>query len=369
MEIVNGTEITYLYAQGQPFALHKKNVDESTCINYLHLDYQGSVMAITDQSGTLLEERNYDVWGRPRTANTLAYVLPNPFGNGSAVKRGYTFHEHLEEFNLINMNGRVYDPVLARFLNADPLLQDNTDGQNYNRYSYVLNNPTKYTDPSGYAYNGFKASNDDIGASSTSSISDATAKIEEDYKGSKARDASSDEKFGSGGSDPGVNDPVDGDPTKPQTSGTDKLKDVYKKNGLMIPCSLYNYKNSEIDGKLTEDLNYILNGKYGNPLSRLGEVYARDWRESSTSDKVNFAMTPLFFFRIGKLTSKIGDAHKTKDVLQSASGGKNMFQKLVGKNPDVLFKNGKIFFTPAKSSPFYGKKPWDTGLNIKDYFH
>ena len=64
------------------------------------------------------------------------------------------FHEHLEEFNLINMNGRVYDPLLARFLNADPLLQDNTDGQNYNRYSYVLNNPTKYTDPSGYAFQG-----------------------------------------------------------------------------------------------------------------------------------------------------------------------------------------------------------------------
>jgi hypothetical protein len=98
MEIVNGTEITYLYAQGQPFALHKKNVNESTCINYLHLDYQVSMMAITDQNGTLLEERNgvypersrRNVWGRPRTANTLEYVLPNPFGNGSVVKRGYT---------------------------------------------------------------------------------------------------------------------------------------------------------------------------------------------------------------------------------------------------------------------------------------
>lgn len=72
----------------------------------------------------------------------------------------------LKEFNLINMpvllaagNGRMYDPLLARFLNADPLIQDNTDAQNYNRYSYVLNNPTKYTDPSGYAYNGFEASN------------------------------------------------------------------------------------------------------------------------------------------------------------------------------------------------------------------
>jgi RHS repeat-associated protein len=154
MEIVNGTEITYLYAQGQPFAIHKKNVNETNCINYLHLDYQGSLMAITSQSGNIIEERNYDVWGRPRNPNTLEYVLPNPFGSGSPVKRGFTFHEHLEEFNLINMNGRMYDPLLARFLNADPLLQDNTDAQNYNRYSYVLNNPTKYTDPSGYAIQG-----------------------------------------------------------------------------------------------------------------------------------------------------------------------------------------------------------------------
>jgi RHS repeat-associated protein len=154
MEIVNGKEITYLFAQGQPFAIHKKNVNETNCINYLHLDYQGSLMAITSQGGNIIEERNYDVWGRPRNPNTLEYVLPNPFGSGSLVKRGFTFHEHLEEFNLINMNGRMYDPLLARFLNADPLLQDNTDAQNFNRYSYVLNNPTKYTDPSGYAFQG-----------------------------------------------------------------------------------------------------------------------------------------------------------------------------------------------------------------------
>lgn len=166
MEIVNGTETTYLYVQGQPFAIHKKS-GESEIIDYLHLDYQGSIMAITNQSGTILEERNgvyaersrSNAWGIPitigtRNPNTLEYVLPNPFGSGSEVKRGYTFHEHLEEFNLINMNGRVYDPLLARFLNADPLIQDNTDAQNFNRYSYVLNNPTKYTDPSGYAYNG-----------------------------------------------------------------------------------------------------------------------------------------------------------------------------------------------------------------------
>ncbi len=47
------------------------------------------------------------------------------------------------------MNGRLYDPVVGRFLNPDPYVQDPGFTQNYNRYSYCLNNPLKYTDPSG----------------------------------------------------------------------------------------------------------------------------------------------------------------------------------------------------------------------------
>ena len=64
--------------------------------------------------------------------------------------RGYTGHEHIDEFGLINMNGRVYDAYLARFLSPDPFVQAPDYSQNYNRYSYVLNNPLKYTDPDGY---------------------------------------------------------------------------------------------------------------------------------------------------------------------------------------------------------------------------
>ncbi|GAB6013233.1 RHS repeat-associated core domain-containing protein [Viscerimonas tarda] len=63
--------------------------------------------------------------------------------------RGYTGHEHLPEFNLINMNGRVYDPVLGRFLSPDPYVQMPDFSQNFNRYTYCLNNPFKYVDPSG----------------------------------------------------------------------------------------------------------------------------------------------------------------------------------------------------------------------------
>ncbi len=48
------------------------------------------------------------------------------------------------------MNGRIYDPLIGRFLSADPILQDPMNGQSYNRYTYVLNNPTNLTDPTGF---------------------------------------------------------------------------------------------------------------------------------------------------------------------------------------------------------------------------
>lgn len=63
--------------------------------------------------------------------------------------RGYTGHEHLPQFGLINMNARLYDPALGRFLSPDPYVQIPDFSQNFNRYSYALNNPLKYRDESG----------------------------------------------------------------------------------------------------------------------------------------------------------------------------------------------------------------------------
>jgi len=77
-----------------------------------------------------------------------------PFGSRSGDTqgndRGFTDHEHLAESGLIHMNGRVYDPVIGRFLSPDPVIQSPYSSQNYNRYSYVLNNPLSLVDPSGY---------------------------------------------------------------------------------------------------------------------------------------------------------------------------------------------------------------------------
>jgi RHS repeat-associated protein len=69
------------------------------------------------------------------------------------TRRGYTDHEHLDEVEIIHMNGRVYDYNVGRFLSVDPVIVDPTNTQAINPYSYVMNNPLAYTDPSGYATN------------------------------------------------------------------------------------------------------------------------------------------------------------------------------------------------------------------------
>nr|WP_283771672.1 RHS repeat-associated core domain-containing protein [Shewanella sp. 10B] len=65
-------------------------------------------------------------------------------------RRGFTDHEHLNEQQLIHMNGRVYDYNLGRFLSVDPLIQSPTSTQSVNPYSYIMNNPLAGTDPTGY---------------------------------------------------------------------------------------------------------------------------------------------------------------------------------------------------------------------------
>jgi RHS repeat-associated protein len=121
----------------------------TTVNNYLHRDYLGSIIAITDNAGVAIEKRHFDAWGNlAKIVNSSNVALP--LANGLVVlDRGYTGHEHLKEVGLIHMNGRLYDPVLRSFLMPDNFVQQPENTQNYNRYSYVLNNPLRYTDPSG----------------------------------------------------------------------------------------------------------------------------------------------------------------------------------------------------------------------------
>ena len=105
---------------------------------YAYTDNLGSIVALYDGGGSRAFAASYDAWSR----QTVEY-------DGIGFRRGYTGHEMLPEFGLVNMNGRLYDSALGVFLSPDSYVQAPDNSQNYNRYSYCLNNPLKYTDPSG----------------------------------------------------------------------------------------------------------------------------------------------------------------------------------------------------------------------------
>ncbi|WP_105102103.1 Ig-like domain-containing protein [Microbulbifer pacificus] len=119
---------------------------------YLHKDHLGSIDVITDGSGTVEQALSFDAWGQRRNALEWSALLHSERTNFDTriTTRGYTGHEMLDQSGLIHMNGRIYDPKLARFLQADPYLQAPDYSQSHNRYAYVWNNPLNATDPSGY---------------------------------------------------------------------------------------------------------------------------------------------------------------------------------------------------------------------------
>lgn len=119
-----------------------------TKLYHILRDYLGSITHIIDKDGTVVQELSYDAWGRLRDPETQT-VYSGTANIELFLGRGYTGHEHLVPFGLINMNARLYDPVLGRFLSPDPFVQEPFMSQNFNRFSYALNNPLCYVDEDG----------------------------------------------------------------------------------------------------------------------------------------------------------------------------------------------------------------------------
>lgn len=141
-------EWSYIHSPAGLTAVYYNNNGATQLLDVTN-DHLNSPILLTNQNGQVVEEQSFDAWGRRRNPADWSY---SNVSTPQIMIRGYTGHEHLDEVGLINMNGRVYDPVLGRFIQPDPLIQAPENIQNYNRYSYVLNNPLKYTDPSGYAF-------------------------------------------------------------------------------------------------------------------------------------------------------------------------------------------------------------------------
>ena len=136
--------LTYIEGPMGVFAVHVDDGEEQ--IHYIHKDNLGSWNVITNESGEVLQEMSFDAWGNLRNPQNWREGVEDV---SILHDRGFTGHEHLWEFGLINMNGRMYDPLLSMMLSPDNNIQVPQSSQGFNRYSYCLNNPLRYHDPTG----------------------------------------------------------------------------------------------------------------------------------------------------------------------------------------------------------------------------
>ena len=150
LDVKSSGSIEKLYLNGDYYTAPAVLIKQGTSSSVYNIirDHLGSITHVMNASGTQMQELSYDAWGRLRNPSTFALYdpasEPEPY-----LGRGYCGHEHLTGIGLINMNARLYDPLLGRFLASDPYVQAPDMTQNFNRYSYCLNNPLRYYDKSG----------------------------------------------------------------------------------------------------------------------------------------------------------------------------------------------------------------------------
>jgi RHS repeat-associated protein len=142
----------YVFVNGEAIGLYIRSANGAKSTYYFVKDNIGSMASIARNNGTWSMGESFDAfgqrrspvsWSAPPTAADLTHM-------NDTTRRGFTSHEHLDSTGLIHMNGRVYDPLIARFVSADPFVQAPYSSQSLNRYTYAFNNPQRYTDPSGF---------------------------------------------------------------------------------------------------------------------------------------------------------------------------------------------------------------------------
>lgn len=151
-ENAGGVTKEYTFIGGDSYSAPIVAITQSGTTTYydILIDYLRNITHVVNATtDAVTAEYSYDAWVRMRNPTTWVNYAPGSEPALFIAGRGFTGHEHLPWFNLINMNGRVYDPLLGMFLSADNYVQNPGLTQNFNRYGYCLNNPLKYSDPSG----------------------------------------------------------------------------------------------------------------------------------------------------------------------------------------------------------------------------
>ncbi|WP_162129631.1 RHS repeat-associated core domain-containing protein [Chryseobacterium populi] len=159
--ILTGVTELITYINGDPYSANyiKKEVFTNGALTeknnyYLHRDNLNSIVAITKTDGSVVEKRFFDAWGNLKgLVNVSGQLITNADQLRFMplfISRGYTGHEHLQTVGLVNMNARIYDPVVRKFLSPDTIVPDQFNTQSYDRFGYGYNNPLLYIDVDGY---------------------------------------------------------------------------------------------------------------------------------------------------------------------------------------------------------------------------
>jgi RHS repeat-associated protein len=152
--LIRGSQTEYRHfvsANGRVVAIVKRSAQTGNKKFYPHADHLGSTDVTTDETGAVFLRTSFDAWGQRRGGTWSGPpTAPEKTAINASTHRGYTGHEQLDNLSLVHMKGRVYDPVIARFMSADPIIQSPFRSQSFNRYSYVWNNPLNSTDPTGF---------------------------------------------------------------------------------------------------------------------------------------------------------------------------------------------------------------------------
>jgi len=153
-KVTKGTTTEYRHridATPGTVAIYVRKSSGSNATYYLHRDHLGSPEMITNASGNSVVKLSFSAYGERRDADWDGPITSSHLTSATNVTRhGYTDHLHLDSVKLVHMGGRVYDPVIGRFLSRDPYIDGVDSSQGANGYAYVWNNPLTRWDPTGF---------------------------------------------------------------------------------------------------------------------------------------------------------------------------------------------------------------------------
>jgi RHS repeat-associated protein len=138
------TTIKYYAFGGQTIAMAAPDPENpgTVILSYFLTDHLGSVVAITDASGVLLEQQRYLPFGQVRTLSGYETI--------GLTDYGYTGQRNNSYIKLLDYRSRWYDPLLGRFIQPDSIIPQPANPQAWNRYAYVYNRPINLNDPTGH---------------------------------------------------------------------------------------------------------------------------------------------------------------------------------------------------------------------------